>query len=285
MLWTLRYSSARADNGAGLELAVVAAVLLGGVSIFGGKGTLPGVLAGVVLLAALQNALRLADVSDRGAERRHRRPADRLRPRSQPRHLPSAAPRVQRRRPPQAIPGRSSKVIPCLASPAGWRCRSSTAGRPGRSRWPPAAVRTTSDSADDSAGGTGAPAGAAADPNAPLKEGLKIAFLPKQLNNPYTDVEVGGGKAAVGEFKGEYKLVGPNDASASSQVSYINTLIQQQQDVIVIAANDPNAVCPSLNQARKAGDQGRLVRLGRRQGLPRRLHQPGHHRRASARAW
>jgi rhamnose transport system permease protein len=63
VLWTLRYSSARADNGTGLELAVVAAVLLGGVSIFGGKGSLPGVLAGVVLLAALQNALRLKDVS------------------------------------------------------------------------------------------------------------------------------------------------------------------------------------------------------------------------------
>jgi rhamnose transport system permease protein len=63
VLWTLRYSSARADNGSGLELAVVAAVLLGGVSIFGGKGSLPGVIAGVVLLAALQNALRLEDVS------------------------------------------------------------------------------------------------------------------------------------------------------------------------------------------------------------------------------
>lgn len=64
VLWTLRYSSARADNGVGLELAVVAAVLLGGVSIFGGKGTMPGVLAGVLLLATLQNALRLEDVSN-----------------------------------------------------------------------------------------------------------------------------------------------------------------------------------------------------------------------------
>ena len=64
LLWTLRYSSARADNGAGLELAVVAAVLLGGVSIFGGTGTLWGVLAGVTLLASLQNALRLADVTN-----------------------------------------------------------------------------------------------------------------------------------------------------------------------------------------------------------------------------
>ncbi|MCO8273535.1 rhamnose ABC transporter substrate-binding protein [Actinoplanes sp. TRM 88003] len=109
---------------------------------------------------------------------------------------------------------------------------------------------TTKDSASTSSGG--GQSAAAADPNAAVKEGLKIAFLPKQLNNPYSDVETGGGKVAVEELKGEYKLVGPNDASASSQVSYINTLIQQQQDVIVVAANDPNAVCPSLNQARAA---------------------------------
>ena len=100
--------------------------------------------------------------------------------------------------------------------------------------------------------GAGAQTTASANPNAQLKTGLKIAYLPKQLNNPYSDVETSGGEAAVKELQGEYKKVGPNDASASSQVSYINTLIQQQQDVIVIAANDPNAVCPSLNQARAA---------------------------------
>ncbi|GAA1299281.1 ABC transporter permease [Saccharothrix xinjiangensis] len=61
--WTLRFASARADNAAGLELAVVAAVLLGGVSIFGGRGTLLGVLAGVLLLGAVRNALQLADVA------------------------------------------------------------------------------------------------------------------------------------------------------------------------------------------------------------------------------
>ncbi|WAL66177.1 rhamnose ABC transporter substrate-binding protein [Amycolatopsis cynarae] len=106
---------------------------------------------------------------------------------------------------------------------------------------------------DSSGSGGGAKSTAQADPNAALKQGVKMAFLPKQLNNPYTDIEVGGGKTALDELKGQYKLVGPNDASASSQVSYINTLIQQQQDVIGIAANDPNAVCPSLNQARNAG--------------------------------
>ncbi|WP_158887239.1 ABC transporter permease [Amycolatopsis anabasis] len=63
IVYTLRFSSARADNGNGLELAVVAAVLLGGVSIFGGRGTLGGVLAGVLLLGGLRNLLILDDVS------------------------------------------------------------------------------------------------------------------------------------------------------------------------------------------------------------------------------
>jgi rhamnose transport system permease protein len=62
--WTLRYGSARGDNATGLELSVIAAVLLGGVSIFGGKGNLPGVIAGVGLLAILRNALQLARVPE-----------------------------------------------------------------------------------------------------------------------------------------------------------------------------------------------------------------------------
>lgn len=61
--WTLRYGSARGDNAIGLELSVIAAVLLGGVSIFGGKGALHGVVAGVLLIGVLQSALRLANVS------------------------------------------------------------------------------------------------------------------------------------------------------------------------------------------------------------------------------
>ncbi|MDY7529621.1 ABC transporter permease [Cryobacterium sp. MDB1-18-2] len=61
--WTFRYGSARGDNAMGLELSVIAAVLLGGVSIFGGKGAIHGVIAGVLLIGVLQSALRLANVS------------------------------------------------------------------------------------------------------------------------------------------------------------------------------------------------------------------------------
>ena len=60
---TLRYGSARGDNAAGLELQVIAAVLLGGVSIFGGRGALHGVIAGVLLIGVISSALRLEDVT------------------------------------------------------------------------------------------------------------------------------------------------------------------------------------------------------------------------------
>ncbi|NUR89913.1 MAG: ABC transporter permease [Nonomuraea sp.] len=63
VVFTLRYGSARADNGVGIELAVIAAVLLGGVDFDGGKGTLGGVIAGVLLIGLLRNLLMLGDVS------------------------------------------------------------------------------------------------------------------------------------------------------------------------------------------------------------------------------
>lgn len=61
--FTLRFGSARGDNATGMELGVIAAVLLGGVSIFGGRGALHGVIAAVVLIGALSSALRLASVT------------------------------------------------------------------------------------------------------------------------------------------------------------------------------------------------------------------------------
>ncbi|WGD37691.1 ABC transporter permease [Lysinibacter sp. HNR] len=60
---TLKTSTARAENGLGLELTVIAAVLLGGVSIFGGRGAIHGVIAGVFLIGTIESALRLANIT------------------------------------------------------------------------------------------------------------------------------------------------------------------------------------------------------------------------------
>jgi rhamnose transport system permease protein len=62
-IFTSRVSSARADFGNGLELDVIAAVVLGGSSIYGGVGSIPGTVLGVLIIAVLRNGLQLGGVS------------------------------------------------------------------------------------------------------------------------------------------------------------------------------------------------------------------------------
>ena len=59
VLWTFRLSTSVQDNGLGLELDVVAIVLFAGVSIFGGRGTIIGVVLAALAFAGLQYALLL----------------------------------------------------------------------------------------------------------------------------------------------------------------------------------------------------------------------------------
>ena len=61
VLWTFRLDTAVQNNGLGLELSVVAIVLLAGVSIFGGKGSVIGVVLAVLAFAGIQNALLLTN--------------------------------------------------------------------------------------------------------------------------------------------------------------------------------------------------------------------------------
>jgi rhamnose transport system permease protein len=62
ILLTAQNSSVSYNAGYGLELTVVAIVLLGGVSIFGGRGTVPGVVLAAAIVAALQLALTQMNV-------------------------------------------------------------------------------------------------------------------------------------------------------------------------------------------------------------------------------
>jgi rhamnose transport system permease protein len=63
ILLTLQNASVSYNAGTGLELNVVAIVLFGGVSIFGGRGTILGVVLSVVIVGSLQMALTQINVS------------------------------------------------------------------------------------------------------------------------------------------------------------------------------------------------------------------------------
>src|SRR5919106_1588995 len=57
------FGSARADAGQGSLLDVVTAVVLGGVDIFGGSGSILGVFLALVLVAELRNGMQLANIA------------------------------------------------------------------------------------------------------------------------------------------------------------------------------------------------------------------------------
>lgn len=66
VIFVSRVSTTRSDMGTGLELDVITAVVLGGTSIFGGRGTIIGTILGLILMQALKNGLALAGVKGDG---------------------------------------------------------------------------------------------------------------------------------------------------------------------------------------------------------------------------
>ncbi|MCX5515594.1 ABC transporter permease [Kaistia algarum] len=66
VIFVSRVSTTRSDMGTGVELDVITAVVLGGTSIFGGRGTIIGTVVGLVLVQALKNGLSLSGVKGDG---------------------------------------------------------------------------------------------------------------------------------------------------------------------------------------------------------------------------
>ncbi len=63
VLWVAKFASAQGDTATGYEMNVIAACVLGGVSIVGGSGKVGGVLLGTLLLGTLNNALPMLNMS------------------------------------------------------------------------------------------------------------------------------------------------------------------------------------------------------------------------------
>jgi len=104
-----------------------------------------------------------------------------------------------------------------------------------------------------SGGGTTTPSGSPAASGGAIKAGLKIAVLPKAINIPYFDAAYVGAQKACAEIGATCTQVGPTEATGAAQVEFINTVVQQQYDALVISAADANAVVPALTAAQEAG--------------------------------
>jgi rhamnose transport system substrate-binding protein len=97
---------------------------------------------------------------------------------------------------------------------------------------------------DDGDGGGSASGGGGGD--------LSITMLPKNLGNAYFDTSTDGAEKAADEIGADFEEVGPDTASPDAQVSYINTVAQQGKSALILSANDPDALCDAIDEARSA---------------------------------
>ncbi len=88
---------------------------------------------------------------------------------------------------------------------------------------------------------------------AQARTGYRIAYLPKAIGNPYFNTALSGAKKAAATNGDTVTQVGPTQADPSGQVTYIKSLIQQHVDAIIVAADAPAVVAPSLEQAMSRG--------------------------------
>ncbi len=86
-----------------------------------------------------------------------------------------------------------------------------------------------------------------------VKKGLTVYFIPKDTQNPYEVLADKGGQAALAELGGKVVVSSGTADTAAAQIPSIQAAIQAHADGIVIAGNDPSALCPSLKQAQGAG--------------------------------
>jgi rhamnose transport system substrate-binding protein len=90
-------------------------------------------------------------------------------------------------------------------------------------------------------------------PSAHAAKSYKMFVLPKTTDNPYFTTAYNGSVRANKALGDTLKMVGPTSSSTTTQTTYINQLIQQHADGIIVSANDPGAIKVALQKAMSKG--------------------------------
>jgi rhamnose transport system substrate-binding protein len=144
-------------------------------------------------------------------------------------------------------------AAPASSAPAA-AATTSAAAAPSAAASSAAAPASSAAAPASSAAASAAPASsAAAGVPASIKKGLVVYFIPKDTQNPYEVIADKGGEAALTELGGKVVVSSGTSDTAAAQIPSIQAAIQAKADAIVIAGNDPSALCPSLAQAVSAG--------------------------------
>ena len=246
IVYVAHLGQARSDAGSGYELDAITAVVLGGTSVFGGRGTLGGTLLGLFALAILRNGLQLAALPSElagvltGTLLLATIAIDRFA--SYPRATPQASYADG-----EVFDVKNSQVaVLCAAVIAGalivagtnvWLVRSLT-------QTPPPAARGV---AQDVAQGS------SPENRSPTGRRLVIAMMPKAKGDPYfVSCRVGAEEAAK-ELGVELIWDGPTSLDAARQNEVIENWITRKVDAIAVAVENRAGISTVLRKARERG--------------------------------
>jgi rhamnose transport system substrate-binding protein/rhamnose transport system permease protein len=233
ILYVAHLGQARADTATGYELDAIAAVVLGGTSVFGGRGSLWGTLGGLAAIAVLQNGLHLAALPSElvgvlvAVLLISTIALDRSR---------TAATGGAAAAPGEEEPVRNAQVaVLCAAVIAGSLIVAAT------NVW---LIRSIQSAAR--------PTGGAGSPSARTHRPV-IAMMPKAKGDPYFVSCRAGAEEAAREQDVELIWDGPTSLDAAKQNELVENWITRGVDAIAVAVENRAAISTVLRKARARG--------------------------------
>ena len=233
VIYVAHLGQAKSDAGSGYELDAITAVVLGGTSVFGGRGTVWGTVLGLAALSVLRNGLHLAALPSEltgvltGTLLVGTIAIDRLR----------GLPAIAETQLEEEIPVKNSQVaILCGAIVAGslivagtnvWLVRSLGSRGPGSDATPSTASTAA--------------------------KRAVIAMMPKAKGDPYFVSCRVGAEEAARELGVELIWDGPTSLDAARQNELVENWITRKVDVIAVAVENRGGISSVLRKARERG--------------------------------
>lgn len=231
LILTARLGQAKADAGAGYELDAITAVVLGGTSIFGGRGTVLGTVLGLAVLVVLKTGLLLAAA-----------PVELAGVLTGVLLLTTIATDRARSRPPAVAPSpRAEGEFEMKNSQLAVLCAVIllAAGILATSNW------YLVKSLPAAGGGTGGPT--------PAAKRLTVAMMPKSKGNAYFIACRKGADEAAAELGIDLIWDGPTATDPAKQTEIVEAWITRGVDVIAVAVENKAALSTALRKARAKG--------------------------------